>query len=123
MQTTTLCRSGVFSTATRWSPTLPVVPERRGGLAGIGQQRLAERRIGPGACHDAGADMRPDLGFVGLDDRVERRGIGVALLDQDGLQGADPQFGFRELGGLVVVVPMVVPVVVPVMVMRGHGRS
>src|SRR6185312_15362087 len=97
-------------------PDLALVPERGGGLACIGQQCLAERRISPGAGNDASADMRTYLGFISFNDCIQSRGIGVALLDQDSLKGTDPQFGFRELGGLVMVVPVVV-------VMRSHGRS
>ena len=110
-----LCRSGVFSTATRWSPILPWCPN--GAAALLASASSAWRNAGSvhARAHDTGTDMRADLGFIGLDDRVQRRRVGIALLNQDGLKGANPQFGFRELRGLVMVVLMVI--------MRGHGRS
>jgi hypothetical protein len=57
--------------------------------------------------------MWADFLFVGLDDRVEGRGVGVALVDQDGLQGAHSEVRFGKFGGLMVVVMMMV----------GHGRD
>ena len=88
--------------------------ERRSGRGCVGEQRLTEGGIGPGAGDDAGADMRADLLFIGLDDRIEGRCVGVALVDQDGLQGAYPEVRFREFRGLVIMVMMFV---------IGHGRD
>ena len=71
--------------------------------------------------------MRSDLGLVGFDDGVERRGIGVALLDQNGLERTHPQLGFRQLGRLVIVIVVVmlmgVAMAMLMIVVRGHERS
>ena len=115
MQTTMLWRFGVFSTATRWSPTRLDVAERGDRLGGVLQQRLLEGGIGPGLGDDARAVARADLGLVGLDDGVERGRVDVALLGQDGLQRAHAQLRLRQLRAVLVVVMMVVVVVVSAM--------
>ena len=96
MQTTMLWSSGVFSTATRWSPTR-LQAERRDRRGRIVEQRLLEAGIAPGPGDDLRADVRADLGLVGLDDRVERGRIDIALLDQDRLERAHPKLHLREL--------------------------
>jgi hypothetical protein len=97
-----LWRCGVFSSATMCSPWRCVL-----------EQPCAVGRIGPGLGHHAGAVARADLLLVGLDQKVERGRIDIALFGQHGFQRAHAQLGFRELGMLVVVM-----VVVP-----GHGRT
>ena len=116
MQTIMLCVFGVFSTATRWSPTRLKWPSVGDRLGGVGEQRLLELGIDPGLGDDAGAVVRADLGLVGLDDGVERRRIDIALLGQDGLQRADAELGVGELRAVVVVM-----IVVVVVVFSGHG--
>ena len=111
MHTTTLCRSGVFSTATRWSPTRLTWLERADRLGGVREQRLLEARIAPGLRHHALADVRPDLRLVGLDDQIERGGIDVALLGQDRLERAHAQLQLGELGAVVVASVAVILVV------------
>ncbi len=66
--------------------------------------------------------MRPDLRLVGLDDRIERRRIDVALLRQDGFEGADPKLHLRKLGAMFVIMVMIVAMmmVVPVLVVVRH---
>ena len=89
--------------------------ELRDRLAGVFEQRLAECGIGPGPRHDLRADMRPDLRLVGLDDRIERRRIDVALFRQDRFERPDPELHFRQLGAVLVVMVMIMPVPVPVL--------
>ena len=112
MQTTMLWRCGVFSTATRWSPTRLTRPSAADRLGGVGEQRALELGIDPGLGDDAGADVRADLGLVGLDDEVERGRIDVALLGQDGLQRAHPQLRLGQLRAVLVIVVMIVVVIV-----------
>ena len=81
--------------------------ERDDRLAGIGEQRLFERRIAPGLGDDAGAVMRADLGLVGLDDEVDRRGVDIALLGQHGLKRPHAQLHLGKLRAVVVVIVMV----------------
>jgi len=69
-----------------------MVAERGGSFAGVGQQGLAKLWIDPCARNDTRADVRADLGFIGFDDGIQGRGIRVALLYQDSLNGANPQF-------------------------------
>jgi hypothetical protein len=42
--------------------------------------------------------MRPDLGLIGVDDEVERLGIDIALLGQNGLERPHPKLHLVELG-------------------------
>src|SRR5207247_2107958 len=62
--------------------------------------------------------VRPDLGLVGLDDCIERRGLDVAFLGQDGLQRAHAQLHLGELRAVLVVM-----VVVVIVVFAGHLRA
>ena len=80
--------------------------KRQHRFAAVFQQRLLERRIGPGLGHRARTDMRPDFGLEGLDNRIERRRIDIALLGQHGLERPHPQLHFREFGAVLVVVMM-----------------
>ena len=67
--------------------------ERADGLAGVVEQGLFERGVGPGFGDDLRAIVRADLGLVRLDDGIERRRIDVAFLGQDRLERAHAQFG------------------------------
>jgi hypothetical protein len=60
-------------------------------LGRVGQEPAFELGIDPGACDDAGADMRADPCFDILDDLVERGRIDISLLGQDGFERAHPQ--------------------------------
>ena len=51
--------------------------------------------IDPGLRDDARAVARTDLGLVGVDDRVERRPIDQAFLDEQRFERLDPQ---RQVG-------------------------
>ena len=73
------------------------IAERIGRLAGVFEQARLEVGIGPGARHDAGAVMRADLGLARLDDLVERGGIDIALLGQDGFERPHPQLQVRQI--------------------------
>ena len=79
------------------------VAERAHGLGGIGQQGLLERGIGPGLGDNLRAVVRPDLGFIGLDDGIERGRIDIALFGQDGFERAHAQFGLGQFRMIVVV--------------------
>ncbi len=83
----------------------PGKAERADRVGGVGDEAALELRIGPGLGDDAGADMRPDLGLVGVDDEVERLGIDIALLGQDRLRGPAPGAASRRARS------------------RGHGRG
>src|SRR3979411_2930164 len=78
----------------------------RGGS--VLQQTALEVGIGPGLGDDARAVVRADLGLIGLDDEVERLGVDVTLLGQDGLERPHPQLHLAELGAVVVVIVIVV---------------
>ena len=54
--------------------------ERAHRLGGVIQQGLPEGRIGPGLCDNLRAIVRADLGFVGLDDGIERGRIDIARI-------------------------------------------
>ena len=82
--------------------------ERRDGGGAVLQQAALEVGIGPGLGDDARAVVRADLGLVGLDDEIERLGVDVALLGQDGFERAHPQLHLAELGAVVVVIVVVV---------------
>src|SRR5580692_7136102 len=63
--------------------TLPSgVAELRNGAGRIAQQSIAISAIHPGARDDASAVARADFGLVGVDQRVERRPVDIALLGQ-----------------------------------------
>src|SRR4051794_12805969 len=80
--------------------------ERADRLGAILQQRLLERRIGPGLGDDAGAIVGADPGLIGLDDGIERGRLDVTFLGQDRLEGAHAQLGLGQLGMVVIVVVM-----------------
>ena len=86
------------------------VAHRGDRLGGVRQQRLLERRIGPGLGDHDRAVPRSDLGLVGLDDGVERGRVDIALLGQHGFQRADAKLRLRQLRAVLVVV-------------RGHDRG
>ena len=96
MHTTMLWRCGVFSTATRWSPTRLTWPSVLTALLASSSSGTLEGRIGPGFGDHLRAVVRADLGFIGLDDGIERGGIDVALFGQDRLERAHAQFGLGQ---------------------------
>ena len=75
-------------------------------LAGILEQGLAKRRIAPRLGDHLRADMRPDLGFVKLDDAIERGAFYIPLLDEDRFEGAHPQLHLRKIGAFTMIVMM-----------------
>ena len=95
MQTIMLWRFGVFSTATRWSPTRLMWPIEATALVASSSSAFLKCRVGPGLGDDDGAVPRADLGLVGLDDGVERGRVDVALFGQDGFQRADAKLRLR----------------------------
>ena len=117
MQTTMLWRCGVFSTATRWSPTRLTWPSVLTAAVASSQQGLLEGRICPGLGDNLRAVMRADLGLVSLDDGIQRSRIDIAFLGQDRLQRAHAQLGLRQFGMVVIVV--VSGVVIVIMVAHG----
>ena len=104
MQTTRLWRSGVFSSGDHVLALPAAIAEFGDGRRRVVQQARAILRIAPGARDDAGAVARPDLVLVGLDDRVERRRIDIALFDQQRFERAHAQRDFGEFGMVVVMV-------------------
>src|SRR6266851_2751980 len=76
------------------------------GRRPVGEEPLAVRRIDPGAGDDLGAVVRPDVLLVGADDAVDGLARDELLLDEQRLEGADPERedGFR----LAVMVPVFV---------------
>ena len=116
MQTIMLWRFGVFSTATRWSPTRLMWPIEATALVASSSSAFLKLGIGPGLGDDDRAVARADLGLVGLDDGVERGRIDVALLGQHGFQRAHAKLRLRQLRAVLVIVVMVMIVVV-----SGHG--
>src|SRR5271167_3338710 len=58
----------------------------RNGAGRVGEQALAIRGIGPCFCDDARAVARTDASLVGVDDRVDRRGIEQSLFREQGFQ-------------------------------------
>ena len=107
MQTIMLCCCGVFSTAMRWSPTRLTTPKPSTALLASSSSAVLERRIAPGLGDDAGADMRTDLGLVGLDQRVDGGGVEIAFLGQHGFERADAQLHFGQFRAVVVMMIVV----------------
>ena len=95
------------------------VKEPRAVLTDFGVS-LPVGRIDPGLGDRLGAVVRADPGLVGLDDGVERLRIDVALLGQDGFEGADAKLGLGQLR-TVLVVMIVMVVMIVVVIVSGHG--
>jgi hypothetical protein len=89
--------------------------ERPDRVGGVGDEAALEIGIGPRLGDDAGADVRPDPGLIGVDDEIERLGIDIALLGQDRFEGADPELHLVELGAVVIVMVRVL--------VDGHGGN
>jgi hypothetical protein len=85
-------------------------------LGGVFEQRILERRIGPGLGDDHRAVARADLCLIGLDDGNERGRIALAIIGKHRLQSAHAQLRLAELRAVVMIVVMVVIVLV-----SGHG--
>ena len=81
-------------------------------LGGVCQQRLLEFRIGPGLCDHLRAVVRADLGLVGLDDRIERGRLDIALLGQDRFERAHTDLHLGQFRAVLVVMMIVVVLVV-----------
>ncbi len=95
MQTTRLCTfAGVLD-----GDHVLALPALEAELGDRGGRVLDEpgpvARVGPGLGHDLGAVVRADLGFVGLDQHVERLRVHVALLDQNGFERPHAQLHLR----------------------------
>jgi hypothetical protein len=52
--------------------------------------------------------VRADLRLIGLDDEIERLGVDVTFLGQDGFERPHPKLHFAELGAVIVVMMVVV---------------
>ena len=63
-----------------------LVRKRSNCLACVLEQRFAKPGIAPRFGDHLGADMRPDLGFIELDDAIERSAFDIALLDENRLE-------------------------------------
>ena len=98
----------------------PGKAERTDRRGRVGDEAVLELRIGPGLGDNAGADMRPDPGLVGLDDEIERLGIDITLLRQDRLQRPHPKLHLGQLGAVVVAVVVIIVVGV---LMYGHEAN
>ena len=102
MQTTMLWTCGVFSTATRWSPTRLSWPMPRTAFDASSSSACLNAGSLQALRDDARPVVRADLGLIGLDDAVERGRIDIALFGQHGLQRADAQLHLRELRTVLV---------------------
>ena len=116
MQTIMLWRFGVFSTATRWSPTRLMRPIEPTALVASASSAFLNSGSAQALATTTGAVVRADPGLIGLDDGVERRGIDVALLGQHGFQRAHAQLRLGQLRAVLVVMVMMMVVIV-----SGHG--
>jgi hypothetical protein len=91
----------------------PAGMTQRGDRCGcVLEQGRLESRIAPRLCHHERTVARADLGFIGLDDGIERRRIDVALLGQNGFERAYAQLDLRQRRAVVVLM---------VMIVVGHG--
>src|SRR5919201_6514184 len=88
-----------------------LVPERAHRLGAVVEQRAFERWVVPCLGHHARAGMRADLSLIGLDDEIERGGVDVSLLGQDGLERAYAQLPLGELRAVLIVLVL------------GHGET
>ena len=68
------------------------------GVAAVGQQALAERRIGPGPGDDAGAVLRDPLLLGSMGELVDELGRLQAALVESGLDGVGALFDGRDIG-------------------------
>src|SRR4029079_2643370 len=70
------------------------------------EQRMAKPRIAPRLGNYLRADMRADLGFIKLDDAIERGALDIPLVDEDRFERAYPQLHLRKIGAPVMIVIM-----------------
>ena len=54
------------------------------------------------------AVMRPDAGFISLDNGIQRRRIDITLLSENRLKGPNPELHVRQFGGMGVIMGMIV---------------
>ncbi len=107
MQTIMLWRFGVFSTATRWSPTRLMWPIEATALVASSSSAFLNSGSVQALATTTRAVARADLGLVGLDDGVERRRVDVALLGQHGFQRAHAKLRLRQLRAVLVVMVVI----------------
>ena len=103
MQTTMLWSAGVFSTATRWSPTRALMAHGADRLGAIIEQRPFESRIAPRSRDDARPVVRADLGLVGFDNAIERGRIDITLLGQHRFERAYAQLHLGQVRTVLVI--------------------
>ena len=72
------------------------------------EQPVPVGRIDPGFRDHLGPVPRPDLDLVGLDERIDRRRIDIAFLDQDRFECAHAQLDLGEVAVVVMIMVMVV---------------
>ena len=74
-------------------------------MAGVASARRRARNAGSTqAVRRRCAVARPDLGLVGLDQKVERSGIDIALFGQDRFERAHAQLGLGQFRMIVMMV-------------------
>ena len=71
--------------------------QRRNGGVGVFAEPLGKVSVAPGFCHHLGAVARPDLGLVGVDERIDRCRVDVTLLCQQRFESAEPHFDIGEM--------------------------
>jgi hypothetical protein len=72
-------------------------------LRRFSKEPLFEIVIHPCLGNDFGAVSRANLFLIPLDQEIDGRRIDIALLKQDGLKRTNTQFGFRQMGMVVIV--------------------
>jgi hypothetical protein len=72
-------------------------------LRRLAEEPLFEIVIHPCLGNDFGTISRANLFLIPLDQEIDGRWIDIALLKQDGLKRANTQFGFRQMGMVVIV--------------------
>ena len=81
------------------------------GRGGVLEEPCLVVGIAPGLGDDPGAVVRADLGFVGLDQHIERLRVHVAFLDQDRFERAHAQVHLREMRAVLVIVVVIMIVI------------
>ena len=94
-------------------------PEFRNCRSTIGEQFFFEGGIDPGPSNYLRAVARPDLMFVGVNQRIERRGIDQSLFHEQRFQRFHTQRGIGRNQGMLVLVVGLLRVS---KIMHGCGR-
>src|SRR5262245_56753795 len=90
--------------------TLPALKAELGNRrTGIVEKPALVIGIGPSLGHDGRTVVRTHLGFVGLDQHIERLGIDVALRHKDGFEGSYAQFHLAEMRGVGMIMFIMQP--------------